>query len=210
MSSDVTELARLIDAIQLRPIGVDDFAAVRFVHDTAFRAHCASHFSELDAAEFRAHLRSPKYMDELQHEEIIGAWLDGELIGTASWMPADDHGNCARIGSLYVRPLFDHLGVGSLLLSEAEQRARRAGFREFSIRAMPHAIPFLAKAGYEVTSRGVQPFGNVSCAVAFMRKRQNASAYLTMPPEAPALSIAVPGATADLSFPSLALHEREK
>lgn len=163
-----------------------------------------------DVEAFRSHIYSLRYLDELQLEDLVGAWLDGELIGTAGWMPADDKGLCARIGSLFVRPLFDHIGVGSLLLAEAERRAGRAGFREFSTRVMPHIVPFLLKAGYEVTSRGVQPFGKVSCVVAFMRKWPAVvSPPITIPADAD-LALAIAGAPADLQLASVVLHERDK
>jgi GNAT superfamily N-acetyltransferase len=209
MSSTNNARPKLADAVVLRSIGLDEYSVVRFVHDASFRAHCAAHLSEDDVKAFRAHVNSPRYIDELQLEDLIGAWLDGELIGTAGWMPADDQGLCARIGSLFVRPLFSHIGIGKLLLAEAESRARRAGFKEFSTRVMPHAVPFLQRVGYEVTSRGVQPFGKVSCAVAFMRKWPAASSQRIAIPAPAEIPLAVPGAPADLQFASLVPHERE-
>ena len=209
MPSTLVARPRLADAVDLRPIGLDEYAAVRFVHDASFRVNCAAQLAEDDVKSFRAHIFSQKYMDELQLEDLVGAWLDGELIGTAGWMPADDQGLCARISSLFVRPLFSRIGVGPLLLAEVEARARRAGFKELCTRVMPHAVPFMAKAGYEVTSRGVQPFGGVVCAVAFMRKGHCGGPHAEALPSA-GMAIAAHGAPADLQRASLVPREKDK
>ena len=159
-------------ALTLRAISIDDYSSVRFTHATAARAYLAGLHSDDEIAEIIRYIYGVQYVDELQLEDLIGAWLDGELIGTAGWTPADDHGKCARITSLTVRPLFARLGIGTRLLKDAEARARRAGFDEFSMRVPRNTVALFKKAGYEVTSRGIQPIGNTDLAVAFMRKRK--------------------------------------
>ena len=112
---------------------------------------------------------SPDYSDALLAEEIIGAWLDGELVGSAAWHVGREQGAFARIGPVFVRhPGF---GIGARLLGEVEARARQAGFRQLATWSTADAVPFFERNGYQVTSRGTKTFApGLTLRVTFLRK----------------------------------------
>ncbi len=159
-------------SVVLRPVGIDDMSSVRYVHATAFRILAAEHHSDEQLAARVAEIMRPDYVREVLDSALYCAWVDGEIVGTAGWCPADDNGKTARIRKVYVRPLFTNCGIGGLLLRNAEERACRSGFVDFSVRANVNAIAFYKQAGYEITSHGVMPtYGNIDLPVAFMRKK---------------------------------------
>lgn len=145
------------DRIAIRPVGLDDWASVRYVHSTAFRLLAAGHFTPDECDAFAGFVRSQDYVDLLIAENVQAAWLDGELVGTSGWTPADDNGALARITAVFVRPFFTRLGIGRRLVLDAEARARNAGFERFSARVTFNAVGFFEKLGYDITSYGIQP-----------------------------------------------------
>jgi GNAT superfamily N-acetyltransferase len=166
------ESVALSGRIVIRPVGVDDWANVRYVHSTAFRLLAASFCtpSEIDA--FTTLVRSEAYAERLMWENLHGAWLDDELVGTAGWIPADDSGTQARITSAFVPPLFTRMGIGRRLVRHAEARALAAGFERFSTRATLNSVGFFEKLGYDVTSYGVHAItAHQTMPVTYMRKR---------------------------------------
>jgi len=103
---------------------------------------------------------------------VHGAFIDGQLIGTASWIANGDDGETARIGSVLVDPMFARMGMGSRLLAEVERRAARSGFEHLGACAIVTAVPFFERHGYTEASRGVKAFGpGCWLPVAFLRKR---------------------------------------
>jgi GNAT superfamily N-acetyltransferase len=101
-----------------------------------------------------------------------GAFVDGQLVGTASWLVSGDDGETARIASVFVHPMFARLGIGGRLLGEVEARACQAGFDQLATSATINAIPFFGRRGYTEASRGVKAFGpDCWLPVAFLRKR---------------------------------------
>lgn len=163
--------ARPADQVTIRRVGMDDWASVRYVHATAFRILAGSDCEPAEVEAFAAHVRTQDYADRLQSEDLYAGWLDGELVGTAGWIPADDSGALARITSVFVRPLFTRLGIGRRLALDAEARARAAGFGRFSARAPLNAVGFFEKIGYDVTSHGVHAFATEKgMPITYMRK----------------------------------------
>ena len=61
--------------------------------------------SELEIAAFVAFVRSPAYPAILMGEDVFGAFLDGQFIGTASWHVSRRRVT-ARIGSIFVHPRY--------------------------------------------------------------------------------------------------------
>jgi GNAT superfamily N-acetyltransferase len=166
------ESVALSGRIVIRPVGVDDWANVRYVHSTAFRLLAASFCTPGEIDAFTALVRSEAYAERLMWENLHGAWLDDELVGTAGWIPADDSGTQARITSAFVPPLFTRMGVGRRLVRDAEARALAAGFERFSTRATLNSVGFFEKLGYDVTSYGVHAIAaHQTMPVTYMRKR---------------------------------------
>jgi len=102
-------------------------------------------------------------------EEVYGAWLDAELVGTVSWQAAGNSGSTASIGGIFVR--HPRLGIGRRLLAEAEARAHQCGFERISACATANAVPFFLQFGYERVSRGVRSL-SLGCVlpVTFVKK----------------------------------------
>ena len=100
-------------------------------------------------------------------------------MGTAGWATGDGSAPTARIGWIYVRPLFTGLGLGTRLVEAAEAAARRGGFKVLSVEVTLNAVEFFASLGYETSSHGVRslPRGQ-SLAVAYMRKHLGEGAPL--------------------------------
>jgi GNAT superfamily N-acetyltransferase len=140
--------------IEIRSIGLDDYAAVRSVHLASVRWLAASFLDTDEMRPLLSGVGTIEYTDALFTEDLTGAWLGGDLVGTAGWLAADDSGRSARITSVFVRPLFMRIGVGRLLVREAEARARKHGYRSFSVRATPLSAVFFQRLGYEITSHG--------------------------------------------------------
>jgi hypothetical protein len=145
---------RLDERMTLRPIGVDDFSSLRYLHATSLRGQTLDVLSEEEVAAFVRLVYSPAYPSLLMKEELYGAWYDRELIGTVSWHAAGNGGTTASIGGIFVR--HPRLGIGRRLLAEAEARAHQCGFERLSACATANAVPFFLKFGYEEVSRGVR------------------------------------------------------
>jgi putative acetyltransferase len=159
-------------AVAVRRVGLDDHAQVRYLHARAMRTQCGDALSDGELAAFLAFVGSPAYADHLRTEEVHGAFLDGQLIGTASWLANADDGETARIASVFVHPMFARLGLGGRVLAEVEGRATQSGFALLGASVIVSALPFFERHGYVEASRGVKAFGpECWLPVAFLRKR---------------------------------------
>ena len=157
--------------VAIRRVNVDDYAQVRHLHVRAMRSQSGDALSDAEIAAFVDFVGSPAYGDHLRAEEVHGAFLDGQLIGTASWLANGDDGETARIASVFVHPMFARLGIGGRLLAEVEARAAQSGFDQLGTSATINAIPFFERYGYAEASRGVKAFGpDCWVPVAFLRK----------------------------------------
>lgn len=160
---------------RLRPIGIDDWSAVRYVHDNAFGTNVAPHVEPGTAEAFLESLRSPEYAERLQGSDLTGAWLHGELAGTAGWRRVEEGVPVARIEALFVRPLFAFMGIGATLLAHAERRAREAGCTSLTATVPAVSVPFMLRFGYDVVGYGADlPNAAFSEPLFFMRKRNDA------------------------------------
>jgi GNAT superfamily N-acetyltransferase len=158
---------RIARLIEVAPIGIDDFSALRYLYAKSLIAQTAAAVSDEQAAALIRLIYSPYYTDLVMDEEVIGAWLDGWLAPRPG-TPAASTG-VARIGPVFVRhPRF---GIGRLLLGEVETRAQRSGFRQFATWSTIEAVPFFERHGYQVTSRGAKAFApGHMLPVTFLRK----------------------------------------
>jgi GNAT superfamily N-acetyltransferase len=167
--------APLPDLLRIRSIEIDDWSDVRYVHANAFRTIVAPHVSPHSADAFLDALGGPQYTDRLGACDLTGAWLDGELVGTAGWRRVEDGAQLARIEGLFVRPLFTFMGIGSALLALAEGRARDAGCATFMATVPPVSVPFLLRFGYDIAAHGVGlPGAPFDEPMVLMRKREGA------------------------------------
>jgi GNAT superfamily N-acetyltransferase len=164
------DLQRIFEErLAVRPLGLDDFSSVRHLHARALCGQTQEVLSQEEIEAFLHLVRSSAYSDILVKEEVHGAWLDGELVGTASWQPTMGANAIARIGGVFVRhPRF---GIGRRLLAEVEGRARQSGYLRYSAWATSNAVPFFERLGYTQVSRGTKTLGpRCALPVTFLRK----------------------------------------
>ena len=172
---------RAAELVQLRSIDIDDWADVRYVHGTSFRTIVAPRATQRYVDAFMARLQTPDYVDALRGTDLMGAWLDGQLAGTAGWRPLDSRGRVARIEGLFVQPLFAFMGLGSLLLAHAEARARRAGYTSVTALACAPSVPFFMRAGYDVYAQGHGVCALANDMTMFVMRKQDTAASVLLP-----------------------------
>jgi hypothetical protein len=140
--------------LRIVPLGIDDFSGLRYLHATAMKAHTGSVLSEAEVTAFIGLVRSVAYVDLLLKEELYGAFLDGELVGSAGWHASADNSSIARIASLFT--LHPRQGIGRRLLATIEARAAACGFHQFAAGVTANAVPFFQCQGYRIASRGTR------------------------------------------------------
>ncbi len=164
-------------SVEIRPATVEDLSTVRYIHDNAFKRDAIAYFHEDEIAAFSRFVYTPAYAQKLLAENLHVAVLGRDLVGTAAWLGVSDGRSTARIKHVFVRPLFNGLGIGHRLVEAMEARALRAGYDVFTLRATVNTVGFFESRGYHVTSHGVRTLdANAMLAVAFMRKDAGASA----------------------------------
>lgn len=96
--------------------------------------------------------------EEIDHLDQVArhvvALRAGEMLGTCRVFPHD--GDRWTLGRMAVSRAARGLGVGMLLMREAERLAAAAGAVEMHLSAQTHAIGFYRRAGYR-TRGGVYP-----------------------------------------------------
>ncbi len=166
--------SEFLKTVTFRPVTLDDLSSIRYVHMTSFRILGAEHHSP---DEIQAHVDDmihADYFEEILTCDLYCAQVEEEIVGTGGWCPADDSGSTARIRKVFVRPLFTNVGIGRTLVQLAENRAKMAGFENFSVRANINAVSFYEGLDFEISSYGVMPTrSGIDLPVAFMRKRRS-------------------------------------
>ena len=148
---------------------------LRHLHALSARRLAAGMLSESEIIAFANHIYSEAYSARIAEivrvRRLLAARLDGALVGTAGWTPANDAGSVARLIGVFVSPLYARLGIGRRLVEAVEAEAHQAGFAVYTIRAPLGAAEFFARLGYDVASHGVWPLDReAALPVAFMRK----------------------------------------
>jgi GNAT superfamily N-acetyltransferase len=181
MSEAAPVLEPIAAAVELGLIGPDDLSNLRAMHTASFRRHAAEFYTEDEIAAFAEHVYGAEYCEKLltavHRQQLIGAWLGGELVGSAGWTGVGRVRTGARIGWVFVRPFFARLGIGRKLVETTERQAAFAGFGAFSVCATLNAAGFFARLGYRPTSCGRRALGAGQClGEIVMRKGEPASA----------------------------------
>ena len=183
----------IADLAQLGPVTLEDLASVRYVHTSAIKAQVAAVVSDEELADMLARIATPAYGPQLMTMALAGAWIGGQLVGTAAWTHSDDVGRIARLRAIFVMPAFVGAGLGSRLVADAEARAARAGFHTYTVAATHNSVPFFQRLGYAITSHGVHNVArDHGVPVTFMRKSVAAAVSALAQGSAPADADAVP------------------
>jgi GNAT superfamily N-acetyltransferase len=156
--ADVAGIRELIDA-SVRGLQAKDHSAAQidaslrtvFTIDTQLIAD-GTYFVALTEQEELAGCggwsrRKTLYGGDHQVEKIEPELLD----------PAVD---AAKVRAIFVHPRFARLGVGSMILSAAEEAAVREGFRRFEMGSTLTGVALYSLKGYRETERVMVPVGN--------------------------------------------------
>jgi putative acetyltransferase len=159
--------------IILRAATARDVAPVRELHARSFAQLARGHHSEIEIAAHVGLIRSPPYADELAGANLAVAidTMGGRIVATAGWQAMTDRAATARIRKVFVDPGLARRGIGSLMVRDAETRARQAGCEDFYVRANINAVPLYRRLGYRDIEAGVMKVGTaVSLPVVYMEK----------------------------------------
>jgi GNAT superfamily N-acetyltransferase len=174
-SSPIAPTDGISDALEIAPAGIDQMSDLRHLHALSARRLAAGMLSEAEIEAFASYIYTEAYSGRLtevvQARRLLVARLDGALVASAGWTPANDAGAIARLTGVFVSPLYARQGIGRRLLERVETQALQAGFAICTVRAPLGAAPFFARIGYDVASHGVWPIDrDTALPVAFMRK----------------------------------------
>ena len=75
-------------------------------------------------------------------------------IATARLYPLDDER--IMIGRVVVLPEFRHLGIGTMVVTQAEKWAEELGFTKSVVESRDNKVEFYEQLGYEIAGRAVQ------------------------------------------------------
>ena len=93
--------------------------------------------------------------DELPGSWHLGARLDGELVGTSSWVPRDHEGRPAvQLRGMATARHLQGIGLGGVLLERGCELAAERGFPLVWARARDAALAFYQRHGFEVVGAG--------------------------------------------------------
>ena len=161
-----------LPGLSLRLAGLDDYSTIRHVHASAIRSLAEGLLEIEDVERSIKAIYSIPYVTELAEKRLYVALLNGELVATCAWSPSDDRGQSARIGALFVLPLFQGAGIATRLIERVEQDAAEHGYTAFTAIVPVSLAPVVERLGYRTasfgTSRDVVPA--TALQVAFMRK----------------------------------------
>lgn len=166
---------RIADALEIGLAEIDQMSDLRHLHALSARRLAAGMLSDQEIEAFASHIYSDSYSLRLSEvvraRRLLAARLDGNLVATAGWTPANDAGAVARLVGVFVSPLYARQGIGRLLVEAVEVQAMQAGFAVCTVRAPLGAADFFAALGYEAASHGVWPLEReAALPVAFMRR----------------------------------------
>ncbi|MGI9426912.1 MAG: GNAT family N-acetyltransferase, partial [Hyphomicrobiaceae bacterium] len=108
--------------VAVAPVTLDDIGEVRALQRACFTSMQARHSNEAETIAFHSLLASGSYSAELavsvKRQNLLGAYLDGRLVGSATWTTSREDKRAGRIRFLFVSPLFNGCGIGRRLLTE--------------------------------------------------------------------------------------------
>jgi GNAT superfamily N-acetyltransferase len=133
-------------SIELREIGRDDLEQANAIVDAAVETW--------DIAPRVRRLVLPTYRykpEDLDHLELLGARLDGTLVGLIALEPAaaDDHAKLTLVHGLFVTPAMHGRGVGAALIDAGKRLAVARGDTGLLVRAERNARGFFMKRGFK-------------------------------------------------------------
>ena len=159
-------------------------SAIRYIHAQSLQAATLKWADAKAAEAYGGHVYAPAYSIDIERAINTGrcfaAMIDGRLVGTCGWAPAEEAGSAARIRWCHVLPIFTGLGLGRRLLSTVEAAAEEDGCWTFIARSSQQAVRFFETAGYGITAHGTRMVGTHSLPVTYLRKSLRAPTSATL------------------------------
>jgi putative acetyltransferase len=161
-----------LQGLVLRPYEEADLDAVRALHALAFEILAAAQHTQAQIAAHAAMTRTADYVADLRASHLALAVHEANaVIATAGWIAVPGEADTARIRKVFVHPDMARRGIASELVSDAEMRARGAGYRRLIVRANINAVPLYRKLGYRTLREGSMDAGDgIVLPVQFMEK----------------------------------------
>jgi GNAT superfamily N-acetyltransferase len=122
----------------------EDAEGIRRVHVKAIRDIAHSHYSPAEIDAWAGPHQPEHYLDSIRNKEFYVAEEDGAVIGFGTLNSEEN-----EIEAVYVSPEVLRHGVGSAILRQLEERARKLGLKSLRLYASLNAVPFYRSAGYE-------------------------------------------------------------
>jgi len=122
----------------IRPARVDEAQALS---DLALRSKASWGYSVDSMKSFEAELT----LTALDLAEVLVVEMEGTPGGFYSLQPVSE--TRAELGHLFVEPSLQRRGLGRLMIADALQRARAAGFQWLAIQGDPNAAQFYEQVG---------------------------------------------------------------
>jgi len=120
------------------------------VHTSAIRELCAEHYTAAELAAWSGRLQEDSYERVIREHEFLVA-VDADVVVGFGQLDVVT----GEVKAVYVRPSAVRLGVGSRLLSELENVARRQGLAELFLDSSLNAAPFYERASFRSIERRV-------------------------------------------------------
>jgi GNAT superfamily N-acetyltransferase len=156
----------------IRRANLDEYSTIRHVQATALRSLVERGLDRHDVDAAVQTIYSQEHLTTLTALTLLVAVVNGDVVGTCGWRAGSEREAGARLGALFVTPLFQGAGIARQLISETELDAQRAGHGRFSIAAPVDIESLFTGLGYTTTSFGTSrdAIPSVTMKVAFLRK----------------------------------------
>ena len=127
----------------IRPAADGDRPAIHAVHVRAIRGTCSRSYSAEQISSWAGLLSPDSYKVVLQTRVMVVATDGTMVIGFGQLNP-----DIGEVDAVYVLPERQGEGIGGMVLSDLEQRARERGVTTLELSATLNAANFYERAGY--------------------------------------------------------------
>jgi len=120
-----------------------DRDGIYYVHVTAVRVTCATHYAPHEIDGWVGTKRNESYVVPIDNCDVFVAIEHDHVVGFSNLNPAT-----YEVEAVYVDPPYLRRGIGAALLKEAEVSAWSRGLRDLRLAASLNAVPFYESCGY--------------------------------------------------------------
>ena len=140
------------ESLLIRPARISDREAILACQRAAIAAIPVGY--PYDAAILEAwHKRPTRGIEALigASRYFVAENEDGEIVATAGWAPAPEHGEgIVLLRSVFAHPKTHGQGLGRAIVAAVELAARRANFRTMRVASAFSSVAFYRRLGYRV------------------------------------------------------------